>query len=180
MRAGAALKYMKDTMFSSNNGDRSNVPNFGIIITDGESNDPGNTKVQAELVRRAGITLFSVGVGANIKMSELEEMATDPDASHVFTVNDFSKLAQIKALFQRQTCGEFFIFLSRPAKAVPTGHLLRVPSISTDRLETYIFQQVINYGLRQIRAQLSVRLCLSLSLSVSDSVSVCLSVSLCL
>lgn len=96
---------MKDTMFNTNNGDRPNVPNIGIIITDGRSNHPDKTKAQAEAARKAGITLFSVGVGAGISKPELNLMATDPDSSHVFTVTDFSKLAQIKALFQQQTCG---------------------------------------------------------------------------
>ena len=99
---------MKNTMFNGNNGDRPGVPNIGIIITDGKSNHPDQTKAQAEAARKAGITLFSVGVGSGVSRPELNEMATDPDSSHVFTVDDFSKLAQIKALFQEQTCdGEF-------------------------------------------------------------------------
>ena len=101
---GDALRYMKDTMFNGRNGDRPGVPNIGIIITDGKSNHPDQTKAQAEAARKAGITLFSVGVGSGISRPELNEMATDPDSSHVFTVDDFSKLAQIKALFQAQTC----------------------------------------------------------------------------
>ena len=115
--AGAALRHMKDNMFTGNNGDRAGVPNIGIIITDGKSNNPSQTKAQADLVRRAGITIFSVGIGSGISMSELNDMATDPDADHVFTVGDYSKLAQVKTLFQKQTCGgEILIFPFRPAK----------------------------------------------------------------
>ena len=91
-------------MFNGKNGDRPGVPNIGIVITDGKSNRPDQTKAQAEAARQAGIMLFSVGVGSGISRPELNQMATDPDSTHVFTVDDFSKLAQIKALFQQQTC----------------------------------------------------------------------------
>lgn len=95
---------MKDIMFNAANGDRPGVPNIGIIITDGQSNSPDQTRDQAQQVRNAGITLFSVGIGRGVSIPELNAMATDPDSTHVFTVDDFSKLSQIKALFQQQTC----------------------------------------------------------------------------
>ena len=37
-------------------------------------------------------------------MAELNEIATNPDAGHVMTVNDFSKLSTIKAAFAKKTC----------------------------------------------------------------------------
>ncbi|PVD21494.1 hypothetical protein C0Q70_19668 [Pomacea canaliculata] len=101
---GDAIKYLKDTMFNQANGDRPGVPNIGIIITDGNSNRPDDTMAQAQAARAAGITLFSVGVGSGISRTELNAIATDPDTNHVFTVDDFSKLSDIKALFQEQAC----------------------------------------------------------------------------
>lgn len=91
-------------MFNQANGDRPGVPNIGIIITDGNSNRPDDTMAQAQAARSAGITLFSVGVGSGISRTELNAIATDPDTNHVFTVDDFSKLSDIKALFQEQAC----------------------------------------------------------------------------
>lgn len=41
---GAAIEYMRNTMFTSGNGDRPDVPNVAIVITDGGSNTPDKTK----------------------------------------------------------------------------------------------------------------------------------------
>ncbi|KAK7493781.1 hypothetical protein BaRGS_00014922 [Batillaria attramentaria] len=110
---GDALTYMKNTMFTAANGDRPGVPNIAIIITDGKSNNPAKTQQQAAALRADGVEVFSIGVGNGISRPELNVMATDPDSSHVYTVDDFSKLASIKSAFQQQTCG------SIPATANP-------------------------------------------------------------
>ncbi|GFR96142.1 collagen alpha-5(VI) chain, partial [Elysia marginata] len=93
-----------NTLVKAGNGDRPGVPNIGIIVTDGKSNNAGATKRAAENARNHGIEIFSVGVGRGISQSELKEMATDPDSSHVLTVTDFTKLNAIKSAFQAQTC----------------------------------------------------------------------------
>ena len=95
---------MQNNMFTQANGDRPGVPNIGIIVTDGRSNNAAATQAAANAARAAGIELFSVGVGSGVSRAELNSMATDPDNSHVFMVDDFSKLAQIKSAFQQQTC----------------------------------------------------------------------------
>lgn len=41
---GAAIKYMRNTMFTSGNGDRPDAPNVAIVITDGGSNTPDKTR----------------------------------------------------------------------------------------------------------------------------------------
>ncbi|XP_071091672.1 uncharacterized protein [Haliotis cracherodii] len=101
---GDALKYLQDNMFNTKNGDRPGVPNIAIIITDGRSNKPDQTKTFAKAARDKGTQVFSVGVGKGISMAELNEMASDPDSAHVMSVDDFSKLPQIKALFAKKAC----------------------------------------------------------------------------
>ena len=101
---GGALEYLRTTMFTSANGDRSNVPNIGVVLSDGVSNDASYTATQAANARNAGITLFSIGIGSGIPMSELNEIATDPDSDHVFAVSSFSALDSIKSSFQAQAC----------------------------------------------------------------------------
>ena len=54
-------------MFTADNGDRPNVPNMGIVITDGRSNDPNATKMEAAAARAKGITMVAVGVGPNVE-----------------------------------------------------------------------------------------------------------------
>ncbi|KAK7494669.1 hypothetical protein BaRGS_00014067, partial [Batillaria attramentaria] len=98
---GSALDYLRTSMFTPENGDRPNVPNVGIVITDGKSSDPAETVMAARAARDAGIILFAVGVGSKIDVSELDEIATDPDASHVFTATDYSVLdSEVKSTFQ--------------------------------------------------------------------------------
>ncbi len=41
----SALRYMYGTMFTSANGDRANIPNAAIVITDGVPNVPDEEEV---------------------------------------------------------------------------------------------------------------------------------------
>ena len=71
------------------NGDRPNVPNVAIVITDGQSNyDHDLTIPDADIDKAAGITLFAVGVTDQINLVELDGIASLPTASHVFTSAD--------------------------------------------------------------------------------------------
>ena len=97
------LRFMRETMFNITNGDRPEASNIGVVITDGASNDPQKTVLEAESARDSGILLISVGVG-RANMAELNAIATDPDTDHVFTVTNFSQLSAIAARFQATTC----------------------------------------------------------------------------
>ena len=110
-------------MFTTGNGDRSNVPNVGIVMTDGTSNDYTLTANMAASARSAGITLFSIGIGGGIPLGELNEIATDPDADHVFHVSDFASLTAIKNTLQSQACaaaGECVCAVSYTHLTLPT------------------------------------------------------------
>lgn len=51
----AAINLMRNTVFSSGRGDRSNVPNYSIVVTDGGSNiDRPNTVPSAQQAKNAG------------------------------------------------------------------------------------------------------------------------------
>ncbi|RUS89867.1 hypothetical protein EGW08_002397 [Elysia chlorotica] len=96
----AAITYMDSTMFKTANGDRPEVPNIAIILTDGKSNRPEETKLAAARAKNNGIVIFSVGVGNGTSRSELMDMASDPDNRHVLTVTDFTKLNSVISAFQ--------------------------------------------------------------------------------
>ena len=51
-----------------------------------------------------GITVFSIGVGDGPDQAELRAIASDPDFTHVFSVNNFKSLSQIKASLQKRAC----------------------------------------------------------------------------
>ena len=50
---------------------------------------------EAVAARKAGIHVVAVGVGPSIEVSELNGMATDPDAANVYVVKDFYALSRI-------------------------------------------------------------------------------------
>lgn len=61
---GAALNLVWTQMFTVENGDRIDVPNFAIVITDGQSNvNPEQTLPEAIKTRLAGIQIIVVSVG---------------------------------------------------------------------------------------------------------------------
>ena len=76
---GAALKRAKDLFVKSA---RAGVPNIAIVITDGKSRD--DISEPAQKLRDSGVSVFTVGVGKNYDLKELQEIATDPDSQHVF------------------------------------------------------------------------------------------------
>ena len=59
-------------MFTSGNGDRSNAPNFIILLTDGESNVRADDTVPRAIdARISGATIITVGIGSDVNMLEL-------------------------------------------------------------------------------------------------------------
>ena len=87
-------------MFTKENGDRLNVPNVGILLTDGRSNKPALTRTAATETKAAGISMIAVGIGdyffegaSNLK--ELQDISSDPDEDFVFTAQGFNALFDI-------------------------------------------------------------------------------------
>ena len=82
-----ALKFVRENSFSTAAGDRPNVPNFLIVITDGQSRPAKfNPKTEAAKLHATNIEVFAIGVGSKIVIDELNVIGTDNQ--HVFTVND--------------------------------------------------------------------------------------------
>ncbi|XP_052786251.1 cartilage matrix protein-like [Mya arenaria] len=101
---GEALRFMHTDSFSAAHGDRANVPNIAIVVTDGQSNNPTLTAAEAKAARDAGITILAIGVGHGVVRSELNEIASDPDSTHVFTADSFSALSSLNALLSTKAC----------------------------------------------------------------------------
>jgi uncharacterized protein YegL len=67
----------------------------GLVITDGIASNPANLPAALTNAATQNIELFSVGVGASVSITELRQIATDPDATHVFTVTSYDTLNTI-------------------------------------------------------------------------------------
>jgi len=86
-----ALRLLRTDVFTLQNGDRPDVPNVCIIITDGLSNiDSNETIPEAVLDRASGVTIYSIGVTNQFNTVELNGMASS-DAD-VFVAPDYISL----------------------------------------------------------------------------------------
>lgn len=92
----SGLNTMKEVMFSAANGDRENVPNLAMLITDGVSNvNSLKTIPEAESARAQGIHIYSIGIGL-ADTSELNKIASVPPSENSFTVQEFDELDELK------------------------------------------------------------------------------------
>ncbi|KAJ8371487.1 hypothetical protein AAFF_G00308050 [Aldrovandia affinis] len=93
-KTGSGLEFMLAQHFVKRAGSRGRegVPQFAVVITDGQSQD--SVREQAEMVKRRGITLYAIGIKEAV-LEELQEIASDPDDKHVYSVSDFAALQGI-------------------------------------------------------------------------------------
>ena len=62
------------------------------------------TAAKAEEARRAGISLFAIGVGQGVDETELAAIGSEPKEEYVFTVNNYDALNTIKELLSMKAC----------------------------------------------------------------------------
>jgi len=101
------IRAMHLEQFISGRGDRQDVPNVAIIITDGVSTwDKEKTIPSAIEARNAGITIFSVGVTNAIDENELRLMSSTPqvEGQNYFRSATFDQLNTIVSSIVTQTC----------------------------------------------------------------------------
>lgn len=96
-----ALKRLREEMFSPKYA-RSWVRHVAIVITDGESNYPKETKKEAQLCHQEGIQTFAIGVGQSVVKAELEAIASASDL--VFTVDSYGALESLRQTLAWKAC----------------------------------------------------------------------------
>jgi len=100
-RTGAALKYVKQTLFSG----RSRKRKVLFVITHDRSYD--NVAIPAATLRRAGIEIISIGAGKAPSTSQLRQMAGKRTGA-MFT-SSFRTLLSIAKIVEQKACkGEIF------------------------------------------------------------------------
>lgn len=90
-------------MFKAENGGRVGIPHVAIVLTDGNSNKPADTAVEALRARLQGVHIFAIGVG-DIDEGELKALSSQPPEKHVFKVHSYSSLVSIKELLAIEAC----------------------------------------------------------------------------
>lgn len=111
---GAALKKAKEALFDKSS--RAGAPNIALVINDGKSND--DISDPAQKLRDSGVTVFSVGVGKNYDLKELQDMATDPDSQHVFKGEFDALSSQVESIVDMACKGTVDISSTLPFLAV--------------------------------------------------------------
>ena len=90
-----ALKVVRQEMFVKSRGDRPDVRNMAVVITDGLANvRTRQTMREVRLARRAGIHVLPIGVAVG-GLDEMRSMASD-SVSGVFFAPSFNGLAAIR------------------------------------------------------------------------------------
>ncbi|XP_071081373.1 collagen alpha-4(VI) chain-like [Haliotis cracherodii] len=105
-----ALALARGTGFTSTHGARPGAKRYVIVITDGESVSPTQTLKAATNLKNDGVSVITIGVGTQVRQSELDGMATDK--THVFTVKDFNVLQTIHKEVQKKTCTDSGLVLT--------------------------------------------------------------------
>ncbi len=62
----AALRDVRRHYFSAERSARAGIVRLAIIVTDGRSDDPARTALEAALLRNTGVHVFAIGVGHDI------------------------------------------------------------------------------------------------------------------
>lgn len=95
---GKALAFISD-YFDAPKGGRPDVPQFLIVITDGEAHDA--VALPAKAIRDKGVTIFSIGVGS-VNTTQLWEISGTQDK--VYVERDFDALQSIEKNLQFKLC----------------------------------------------------------------------------
>jgi len=103
-----AIKMMRTRAFSTRNGDRPDVPNVCVIITDGVSNiNAYETIPEANLARQQGVEIYAIGIGVS-QSRELDGIAGNP--SNRFDFENFEDVEiQMETIYQHLCNGNCFV-----------------------------------------------------------------------
>nr|WNX29080.1 CREWS-B [Colubraria reticulata] len=75
-----------------------------VYITNGRATDPEETLKEANEVRAKGILLFALGVGYDVGVTELGQLATENNEQFVFVASDFNDLNRRQRAIAEQIC----------------------------------------------------------------------------
>ena len=82
-------------MFTPPAGDRADVANFAVLITDGASDNSLQTISEAFLAKRSNIHFVVIGIGKLINIGELYTLANYPDSANYLSARDVSALSNL-------------------------------------------------------------------------------------
>ena len=104
------LQTMHDEMFTRRNGDRPNVDNICILLTDGVSNiNSRRTVPEAVAARNKNIHIYVIGIGLT-DTREVDKIATPPIEENRFIVQEFDELVALRdKVFSSLCVGKYLL-----------------------------------------------------------------------
>jgi len=102
-RTDLALDAVMIGILNHQHGDRPNVDNAVVVITDGKSNLPSLTVREANRLRQYSLDVVSIGVGSGFDLHELNAIATD--RHHVFSSPTYQQLQSLGSKITNIICG---------------------------------------------------------------------------
>jgi len=74
-------------------GDRVNVPNVGVLVSDGHSTvNASRTLPEARLAKADNITMLAVVINDDHNLDDMTSIATDPNRPDIFFLNNSTLL----------------------------------------------------------------------------------------
>lgn len=122
-KTGTALGFLREKVFIREKGSRSEqgVQQVAVVITESFSQD--NVSRPASLLRRAGVTIYAVGIQHDSESMDLEKIASYPPWKHVIPL-DYLQLANVGSKIKNQLCPEIVgtrAFVSGMGRALQEG-----------------------------------------------------------
>ena len=100
----AALELMTEELFKEANGDRLDVPNYAIVLTDGESNINAQMTVENAIKARINGAHITVVTVTDTPSLEIKGIASDPDDQNILYVENFSMLPTLSDRLVKAVC----------------------------------------------------------------------------
>ena len=102
----AMFRFLRDSYFTAQNGDRNDIVNVVVVITDGDSNDHDATIGGAVYARAGGITVITVGPGSAswIDPHQLNSMSSYPHTRNSLRAADYASLVSLSPLLAGAIC----------------------------------------------------------------------------
>ncbi|XP_057292620.1 collagen alpha-1(XII) chain-like [Hydractinia symbiolongicarpus] len=119
-------------VFREEHGSRKNVSKIAILMTDGVQTytleDPRLLETSKEL-QKAGVHVYTVGVGVKNSKSELKAMASDLDST--FISDNIDDLVKIGKKLTKKICEDFHPTTTKPSITTPVPVSLQVRALTT-------------------------------------------------
>ncbi|XP_062606325.1 uncharacterized protein LOC134268142 [Saccostrea cucullata] len=102
-----ALRVADDTLFVDKNGDREEVRNMAVIITDGNSNVDRDPVQDATKLKENGVYIFGIAVGTDksINIDEMKAIVSEPDK--LVRLKRYDDLIPFRETIVRRMCAPF-------------------------------------------------------------------------